>query len=105
MALVDPDCINSKVPEAVASPSLLTEIVKVTACPSLMSVELLVKLVTERTGGVEIFTVCVLSLKTSSSESHSCSFGFEAKTLLIWISIFQNPVKPALPPDKKLTEG
>ena len=105
MALVEPDCIKSKVPEAVASPSLLTEIVKVTACPSFISVELLVKLVTDRTGGVEIFTVWVLSLKANSSESHSCSFGLEANMLLIWISIFQNPVKPALPPDKKLTEG
>ena len=52
-----PDCIKFSIPEAEAPPSLLIEIVKVTACPSFMSVELLVKLFRDRLGGVEISIV------------------------------------------------
>ena len=59
----------------------------------------------DKLGGVEISTVCLLSSKVNSSESQSCSLGLVAKTLLILTSIFQEPVKPAFPPDKKLTEG
>ena len=105
VATVVPDCIKLSIPEAEAPPSLLMEIVKVTACPSLMSVELLVKLFKDKLGGVEISTVCELSLNSNSSESQSCSLGLAAKTLLILTSMFQNPVNPALPPERKLTEG
>ena len=83
VATVVPDCIKFNNPEAAAPPSLLIEIVNVTACPSLILVELLVKLFNDRLGGVDISTVWVLSEKISSSGSHNCSLGLLAKTLLI----------------------
>ena len=83
MATVVPDCIKFSNPEAAAPPSLLIEMVNVTACPSFIFVELLVKLFTDKLGGVDISTVWVLSENISSSESHNCSFGLLAKMLLI----------------------
>ena len=57
VATVVPDCIRFINPEAAAPPSLLIEIVNVTACPSLIFVELLVKLFRDKLGGVDTSTV------------------------------------------------
>ena len=63
------------------------------------------KLTIPKLGGVEISTRFLESEKTRVSESQNSSLGFTATIFLMLNSTLQKPVKSALPPDKKDTEG
>ena len=100
-----PDSNKFMFPVAAAPPSLARYTVKVSKSPSLAFIELDVKLVTAKLGGVDISILLLLSENVSISESQNCSPLFLDIKSLIDSSTVQKPVKSEFPPDKNVTEG